>query len=162
MAGCNANEPQVTTYRIEQAPPTATEEPFYAWDFTLTTLDDTIVTLSDLRGQWVIINFWATWCEPCQQEIPFLNDLHTSQPDLVVLGVNVREEKALVQQFAHEYALAFPILLHPDDQMLINYNVMGLPQTLLVDPTGIVKLRQFGPLDIETFKAELFPQMRDT
>lgn len=134
-------------------PDTPTEEPFYAPDFTLQTLDGTVYTLSALRGQWVIVTFWATNCPPCIEDMPLLQQMvDDADGRLVVLGVNMREEKALIQPFVERLALRFPILLDPYDQMLLDYNVIGLPQTLLITPTGEIIDRRFGLIDVEVWE----------
>jgi len=128
-----------------------TEEPFYAWDFTMSGLDNDNYVLSELRGQWVILNFWATWCGPCVKEMPVLQSIHDQYANLTVLGINQRETNEVIQPFAQEHEINFPILVNPSDQVLINYNVIGLPQTLVVNPDGIIVWRQFGPVLSETF-----------
>jgi len=133
-------------------PPAATEAPFYAPDFTLDSLNGLTYTLSGLRGRWVIVNFWATWCEPCKREMPDLDALAAAYADdLVVLGINVRENSDLIRTFLDDIPVTFPILIDPNDQVLIDYVVTGLPQTVLVDPQGIVIFRAFGPIDREAF-----------
>ena len=130
------------------------EEPFYAWDFTMDTLSGDSIRLSDLRGQWVIVNFWATWCVPCRDEMPVLQALY-ERSDVTVLAINQREAAAVVQRYADELGLTFPLLLDPPDQTLIDYMVMKLPQTVVVDPAGELVWRQFGPLQLDRFDAEL-------
>lgn len=131
---------------------TPTEPPFYAPDFTLTTLDGDTITLSDLRGKWVLINFWATYCVPCVEEMPALQQLAERYTDeLVLLAINQREDETLVRTFLQTHDLQLTVLLNPDDATLINYQVIGLPQTLLITPSGEVDYRQFGPIDLATF-----------
>jgi thiol-disulfide isomerase/thioredoxin len=131
-------------------PSRPTEEPFYAPDFTLTALDGTSYTLSELRGQWVLVSFWATWCEPCKDELPMFQQLTESHPDNVtVLAINLREETSLITAFVEDYGLTFPILMNPDDATVLAYQVLGLPQTLIVNPDGEVVFRRFGPITEE-------------
>ncbi|MBP6440576.1 MAG: TlpA family protein disulfide reductase, partial [Caldilineaceae bacterium] len=113
---------------MPSAPATHTRE--LARDFTLTTLAGEPVTLSDYRGKWVLLNFWATWCPPCVEEMPYLNQL-AAERDLVVLGVNFNEDRERVAQFVAEKGIDFPILLEPDDITLLFYGVRGLPRTFL-------------------------------
>lgn len=92
-------------------------------DFALVTLDGATVRLSELRGRWVLINFWATWCAPCRDEMPYLDRLAATHPDrLTVLGVNMREPATEVAIFADKLNLRLPILLAPDDATLLAYN----------------------------------------
>ncbi|MBZ0291068.1 MAG: TlpA family protein disulfide reductase [Anaerolineae bacterium] len=132
-----------------------TEEPFYAWDFTLQSRAGESYTLSALRGKWVIVNFWATWCGPCREEMPALQAIHDQYGDVMVLGVNQRETVEVIDDFLADTQITFPVLMNPDDAVLLDYNVVGLPQTLVVNPEGIIVWRQFGPVDLETFSAEI-------
>lgn len=143
-----------------QLTPTASPEP--AHDFTLSTLDGGAITLATLQGRWVLINFWATWCEPCREEMPYLQALaDTHAGDLVVLGVNMREDRDDVQAFADEIGIDFPILLQPDDAMLLAYGPRGLPLTYVVAPDGAVAFKQFGPLLPDTFDSWLATRLHE-
>jgi thiol-disulfide isomerase/thioredoxin len=137
MVGCS---PQISSIEDEQ--------PFYAWDFTLETIDGDAITLSEQRGKWVIINFWATWCAPCRQEMPTLQMIAEDYPDVLVLGVNLRESVETISLYREELGVTFPILINPDDQLLTDYQVIGLPQTLVVSPDGEVVMREFGIFDL--------------
>lgn len=138
-------------------PPIADDDaPFPAWNFTMTTLEDETVTLSALRGRWVIINFWATWCIPCVAEMPVLQAIADASPDdLVVLGINQRETVDQVRDFVDANGIRFPILVNPPDQVLVDYTVIGLPQTIIVDDAGLIVWRQFGPVALDAFAAQL-------
>jgi thiol-disulfide isomerase/thioredoxin len=138
--------------------PTAapTEAPFYAPDFRLNSLDGTVYQLSDLRGRWVVINFWATWCAPCVEEMPVLQQVADRYGEnLLVLGINMRETAAEISTFVDALGLQFPILMTPDDATLIAYSVVGLPQTVIVNPAGIIVDRRFGPLETERFTEQI-------
>lgn len=110
--------------------------------------DGETVTLKDLRGRWILLNFWASWCLPCREEMPSLNQLHRQfSEDLVVLGVNVGENRKTVREFIEEYDLDFRVLRDPDGSIPARYDVHALPETWLIDPGGtIVGLIQ-GPRD---------------
>jgi thiol-disulfide isomerase/thioredoxin len=130
--------------------------PFPAPDFALAGLDEQTYHLSDLRGRWVLLNFWATWCVPCVTELPALQQIAARYTDrLTILAINLREPVEQVASFVAERGLTFPILVAPDDQTILNYNVIGLPQTLIVNPAGEVVYREFGPINVETFDAQL-------
>lgn len=125
-------------------------------DFTAAALDGTPYTLSALRGRWVLLNFWATWCAPCTAELPALQQIADTYADaVVVLGVNLRESAATVAPFVAAHKLRFPILIDPDDATLVSYQVIGLPQTLLIAPDGAIVYRQFGPVEFASFSVEL-------
>ena len=167
LVGCSGNEEQ-DTVEPNTAPtegPTARntlaviedDEPFYAPDFTLSSIDGETVTLSDLQGQWVLLNFWATWCKPCVAEMPALQSIADNYADqnLVVMGVNVREDQDLVQTFLAENNITYRILMTPrgeaEDQVLLDYTTSALPQTLIIAPNGEVQWRAFAELDLAEF-----------
>jgi thiol-disulfide isomerase/thioredoxin len=128
--------------------PTPDADVIPAHNFELANLDGGNLALADLRGQWVIVNFWATWCIPCRQEMPFLQNLSAHYPDrLMVIGINQREDVSAVHSFVAELQIDFPILLHPDDETLLAYQVMGLPRTAVVDPQGNVAAIFLGRVD---------------
>src|SRR5207245_11674878 len=91
-----------------------TDEGKLATNFLLETLDGKEMSLSDLRGQAVVINFWATWCQPCRKEIPELVAAYNSYRErgVVILGVNLQEGNGIVRPFAEVFGMNFPILIH--------------------------------------------------
>ncbi len=114
-------------------------------EFELVDLKDNTIKLSDLRGKIVVINFWATWCEPCKVEMPFFEKLFQSgKSDLEILGVNFDEPQQQVEQFVDEYQLNFPILLDPGGEIQKLYRVIGYPTTFVVDEKGIVRFQHIG------------------
>lgn len=158
LVGCqqdsSAAKPQPSTATMILTTPT--EEPFYAPDFTLQTLDGNSITLSELRGRWVLINFWATWCEPCIAEMPVLQAVADRYlADMTVLGINMRETPELISEFLAPLDIHYPMLINPDGATLMNYQVVQLPQTLIVDPNGEIMWRQFGKLEIESIENEI-------
>lgn len=125
----------------------AEQEPRPAHDFTLARLDGNAVQLSELRGRWVLVNFWATWCTPCIAEMPYLQSLSENRADqLTVLGINMRESPEEAKRFAREHGITFPLLLKPDDETLLAYNVTSLPRTLIVNPEGEIVREYYGQL----------------
>ncbi len=145
--GADANAPAAAT--------AAAAEP--ARDFTLPTLDGGSVTLSDLQGEWVVINFWATWCAPCVREMQYLQELADTR-DLVVLGVNFNEQPEPVARFVEEHGLTFPILLEPDDITLLMYRVRALPRTFVVAPDGSLVHELYGEIVPTSFDGWLDAQ----
>ena len=118
---------------------------FTAPDFELVDIKDEKVKLSDLRGKIVVLNFWATWCEPCKVEMPYFEELYQSErSDLAILGVNFDEPPDQVKQFVDEFQLSFPILLDPGGEVQNLYRVRGYPTTLIVDQQGIVQFHHIG------------------
>ncbi len=118
----------------------AAQEGRAAPDFKLATPDGGTVRLSDHRGKWVVVNFWASWCGPCRQETPELQRLADRHPQtLVVMGVNQQESAGVAKEFTDQFGVAYPIALDADGAVSVAYRVTGLPRTLLVDPAGVVR-----------------------
>jgi thiol-disulfide isomerase/thioredoxin len=104
------------------------------------------ISLSDFRGQPVILNFWATWCVPCRTEMPDLQSVYEQEDDVVVLAVNWQESDAVVQPFLDEFALTFPTVLDSEGRVREHYGVVGLPATFFIDAEGVLRARNFGPV----------------
>jgi peroxiredoxin len=112
-------------------------------DFQLESLDGPAISLSDLRGRPVLLNFWATWCGPCRLEIPFLKEVSRDESwraqGLVILAVNLGEPAADVREFVEFYGLTFPVLLDSQGQIGMLYNAASIPTTYFVDKDGIIR-----------------------
>lgn len=125
-------------------------------DFTLLDIDGKQHRLSDYRGKWVVVNYWATWCPPCLEEIPELVDFHDrhKDTDAVVLGVNLEQvAPETLRQFVEEHFVSYPILPGKPSMDTVG-PVRGLPTTYLVAPDGRLVARQVGGVTaagIETF-----------
>jgi cytochrome c biogenesis protein CcmG/thiol:disulfide interchange protein DsbE len=131
-------------------------EGFLAPDFTLDTLDGNKITLSELRGKVVVVNFWATWCLPCRVETPALEKSYEQYKDsgVVVLGVNLTNQDVVseVESFVQEFALTYPILLDHDGSISNRlYQIRGLPTTFFVNREGIIRTVLVGGPMSETF-----------
>lgn len=116
-------------------------------DFVLESLSGNTVHLSELQGHPILLNFWATWCGPCRQEMPLLAKYHQSQPDLVMLAVNAGEERDQVKAFRDEFGLMFDVLLDPEGRVQSLYDIRGYPTTFFLDERGIVRAVVMGALD---------------
>lgn len=114
--------------------------------FTLKSLKDRNLSLKEFRGQVVMINFWATWCGPCRQEMPALNALYQKyrQAGFVLLGVNVDSETANAVRMASKLKAGYPILFDTDKQISAQYRVGAMPTTVLIDRDGKVRYVQKG------------------
>lgn len=128
--------------------------------FTLPTADGGTLALEDLRGQVVLLNFWATWCEPCRAEIAELDALaqEFGPQGFRVVGINVGESPERVRQFAAELQVGFPLLLDPDGQVYPAYGVMGLPTSYLVDAEGLIRDVHLGVVT-RTYLAGRLPRL---
>jgi thiol-disulfide isomerase/thioredoxin len=121
--------------------------------FSLPTLDrDTGApgderSLDSLAGRVVLVNFWATWCEPCEREMPAMERLYRALPhdEFELLAVAIDEDVDDVDEFLSRYELSFPILLDLDQTVYAEYQTMGVPESLLVDRQGRIVERYVGP-----------------
>ncbi len=127
-----------------EAPLAKLESGTMAPDFTLPDMDGNSVKLSDFRGKVVVFNYWATWCDPCIEEMPMFEAYHKQYPDLVMLGLDQQESKAKVQAFLAEHELTYPILLDSQADAASKYKVVLLPTTIFVDEKGEVRFRHYG------------------
>ena len=111
--------------------------PEQAPDWTLESIAGEEISLSDFRGQTVVLNFWATWCGPCKMEIPEFRAFVETHPDVPVLGLAVDKNAAKVAPFSRQNKINYPILL-ADQAVQRAYNVSSLPMTVIVGPEGEV------------------------
>ena len=111
--------------------------------FALSDLEGRTVTLAELRGRQVVVNFWATWCTPCRLEIPTFSRFARAHPDVVVLGVAVDEDVELVRRTAEELEIDYPVLL-ADPAVRQAYGVTTLPTTVIVGADGKVRSAHTG------------------
>lgn len=115
-------------------------------DFTLKSINGDNLRLSEFRGEVVLINFWASWCGPCRQEMPVLSELHDKYKALgfTVLGVNVEEEPGKARRLLKEMQVSFPVLLDNESVVSKQYNVVAMPSTVLVDRNGNMRYLHKG------------------
>jgi peroxiredoxin len=115
-------------------------------DFRLEDLDGHVHQLSALRGRPVIVNFWATWCPPCREEMPSMQRAWAQLRDqgVLMLAINVGESADQVFQFTADYPVTFPLLLDSDGAVSGEWPIKGLPTTFVVDPQGRIAYRAIG------------------
>ena len=115
-------------------------------DFELQNLDEQPVSLSDLQGQPVLLNFWATWCGPCNYEMPFIQEIYDEWSDkgLVVLSIDIGETPSRVRDFIQSGNFSFPVLLDINQKVALEYNIRGIPTTFLIDKDGIIRGTKVG------------------
>lgn len=118
-------------------------------DFTLTAPDGKKISLKDYRGKVVLLNFWASWCTPCREEMPAMEKLYREYKakNFVVLAVAVKDRRQDAVRFAEELKLTYPIALDPDAKVGQLYGAWGLPATYLIGPKGEGLARGWGPAD---------------
>lgn len=107
-------------------------------DFTLPAFAGGELSLEQYRGQGVLINFWATWCEPCINELPLLDEAHGSMDGVQIIAVNLGERLEKVQKYVDELGLQLPIALDRTGSQKKPYQIINLPVTIMVDEKGIV------------------------
>ena len=120
--------------------------PAPAAPFSLKSRDGKAVSLESLKGQVVLINFWATWCGPCRKEMPLLEQIQKKYGPLgfTMVGVNVEEDTRLMDTFLKDVPVTFPILLDPANGVSKLYNVSAMPSTVIVDRKGNVRFVHQG------------------
>ncbi|MBI4401380.1 MAG: TlpA family protein disulfide reductase [Nitrospirae bacterium] len=120
-------------------------------DFELPDLNDKAIRLSDFRGKVVFLNFWATWCKPCREEMPSMEVLYKNfeQDGLVVLAVSIDRvtTKKDIPPFVKGLNLTFPVLVDSWGQTDKRYKLMGVPETYIIDQQGVLREKVIGPRD---------------
>jgi len=146
-------------------PPVALPRKGYlAPDWALESLDGEHLTLSELRGQVVVLNFWATWCPPCRSEMPAIEQVYRTYADrgLAVMAVNVQEAEQQTRAFVEGMGLTFPVLPDRDGSVSTRYQVTSLPTTFIVDRTGMIReIAVGGPLSRAYIASTVAPLLAD-
>ncbi len=129
-------------------------------DFSLNDMSGKKVALSAYKGKVVILNFWATFCGPCKEEMPSLNNLFLAlkKDGLIVLAVSTDDSEKPVQSFVKAKGIAFPVLIDKDSQVFSDqYRVLGLPTTFIIDRDGVIRDKILGdrPWDGPEMKAKI-------
>lgn len=116
--------------------------------FELTSLTEGAQKLSDFRGKVVVLNFWATWCQPCVSELPSLQRLYTDYKSkgLEIVAIGIDDEPSNLEEFRRSYGLSFPILIDRDGSVKSKYKLTGVPETFFLDRDGKITML-VSPLD---------------
>ncbi|HVY97103.1 MAG TPA: TlpA disulfide reductase family protein [Solirubrobacterales bacterium] len=118
-------------------------------------------SLADYRGQWVLVNFWASWCVPCRQEAPDLEAFQRRYggPRFTVLGIDSRDLSGDGRDFVRRYGLSYPQLRDGDGDTAHEFGTTGVPENFLVGPEGKVRLLLRGPVDDEYLQRYVAPML---
>jgi peroxiredoxin len=133
--------------------------------FTLTALTGQQSALSQYKGQVVMVNFWATWCGPCQQEMPLLDQMYKKYKPagFTLLGVNVDKEAPAVRELLARKPVSFPVLLDPANQVSKAYHVDDMPSSVIIDRKGAVRYvhRGYKPGDENEYQDRIRQLIRE-
>lgn len=120
-------------------------------DFELSSLEGSPVRLSDFKGHPVLINYWATWCPPCRDELPHIQKRYEQySPALVVLAINAGEDPDTIKNYIDENGFTFPVLLDPDWKVESLFGIMAYPTSVFIDDKGIILARYVGGMSLDT------------
>lgn len=133
------------------------EVEYPAPDFRLASLDGSTLGPPDFEGKAVIIDFWATWCAPCKIQAKMLEKMHEELGGKGVhfLAINVGEDPETVKQYVEETPFSYSVLLDPEEELSVRYQIYGLPTVMVVDPEGRVSYLRTGLTDIPTLRKVL-------
>jgi cytochrome c biogenesis protein CcmG, thiol:disulfide interchange protein DsbE len=121
-------------------------------------------SLDDYKGQVVVLNFWASWCEPCRAESPLLQRWHKrlEQRNATVLGVDVQDVSGDARDFAAEFGLTYPMLRDGPGDIRDEFGIRGLPETFVVDRRGRIAAVARGPVDERFMREQVAPLLRES
>ena len=110
-----------------------------ATDFELSSLDGSMIRLSQFKGRPVVLSFGASWCPDCRAEAPVLQNLHQTHPDLVVMMVDSNEGEDVVRNYASEFGMTHPVLLDKDGKVSKQYQIYAIPTVFFIDSDGVIR-----------------------
>lgn len=127
--------------------------------FTLASVDDgSPISLASLKGKPVVVNFWATWCEPCKQEHGVLTQAARLYGDRVqFVGVVYEDEKPKIDAFLQRYGSGYPALMDDGGKTAIAYGITGVPETFFIDASGTITSKYNGPLSPDLLRSHVTP-----
>ncbi|WP_111641554.1 TlpA family protein disulfide reductase [Marinimicrobium alkaliphilum] len=138
----------------------ATEAP----DFTLPDRNDEPLTLSEQQGKVVMLNFWASWCAPCIQEMPALDELYNDLKDqgFTLIGVNVEQDRTAAEALLERVGVSFPIVFDPEGSTRLDYRIRAMPTTILVDREGVIQQvnRGYRPGDEDKYREQVLTLLK--
>jgi peroxiredoxin len=162
MPKADENTPSASTSR--EIPASIPGEMNYpAPSLELTDMQDHTVSLADYKGQWLLVNNWATWCPPCRAEMPELNAYYEAHKDegFVLIGISSGDTKTQIEDFIQEYGLSFPMWQDPTSASLRAFRMDYLPSSFVIDPSGTVRLAWTGAVSLGTLETYVTPLLSD-
>ncbi len=156
MMGANAATADIAALRTGDMQKLNFTAPMALPDIAVFDAADQPQSLGDLKGKWVVLNFWATWCAPCRHEMPSLDRLQTAMPDLVVLPVATGRNSVdgINAFFADAGVFNLPVVRDPRSELARNMGVLGLPVTVIVNPEGQEVARLIGDAEWDSADAQ--------
>lgn len=165
--GCTPSAQDITKGQQSGSPVQGTLTPapqvgHLAPDFNLVDLDGNQVTLSDLRGKIVFINFWATWCPPCRAEMPEIEAVYQEYKDkgVVVIGVDIAEPESTVRQYIQQGGFSWTFVLDSTGEVASDYQIVAIPTSFFLDREGIIKAVNIGAMTKRAMETKLAEAMR--
>ncbi len=152
--------------QLSQSPGAASIEPARKGqilsDFSLEDLHGETVRLSDFKGQFVLINAWATWCPPCVAEMPDLQAYYQAHrtENFTILGINAGDPRSKAAEFVSQQGITFPVVLDPNVDLLASLGVDSFPTSILIDPAGVVQSIHIGMYTAEDLDAAITPHLK--
>ncbi|MGW8143348.1 MAG: TlpA family protein disulfide reductase, partial [Anaerolineales bacterium] len=151
-------EPQLDA-NIDASLPVAPEIGAVAPNFSLTTVDGEKISLHDLRGKTVLVNYWVTWCVPCIEEMPILEKLHKEyqDDDFVMLSINgiAQDDLSKVMNTLGEFGVTFPVVLDEGDAVYNEFQVRFMPTSFFIDSHGVIRHIQLGSTTEDGFRSTI-------
>ena len=128
-------------------------------DFTVTTLDGQQLRMSDLRGKTVVLNIWASWCDPCKQEAGELNRAYAQYQgrNVAFVGIAFNDDTDPMRDFVKQYGVPYPVALDPEGKISIDLGITGVPETYIVNPDGQMTQKWVGPITAKQLTTLLAP-----
>lgn len=119
-------------------------------------------SLAGYRGRWVLVNFWASWCPPCREEAPTLEEFQKRHGDarFTVLGIDSRDLSGDGRAFVARYGLSYPQLRDGQGSAAHDYGTSGFPENFLIDPKGRLRLMWAGPVTLDELNEEVVPLLQ--
>lgn len=112
--------------------------------FELLDIKQNTVSSNDLKGKVMFVNFWASWCAPCRKELPMLDQLQSRHEDLIVVAINIDEDRNNAQRFLDKYKISSLVLFDPQTSVITRYGAVAMPTSYVLDKKGVVRFSHFG------------------